>query len=248
MVVNIYSFLLPWMAGLSTLFGTIIIFFKYKNQNVTIINTLAFASGVMLSISIIELLPESYKLLNIYLNSFSCILIVLCFLCIGSIITFYIHRKLEGKGSNLYNIGLISMIAIILHNIPEGMITYIATASDLKLGISLTLAIMFHNIPEGISISIPIYYATKKKSRAVICTLISALSEPLGAFLTHIFFKNYINNVILSILYAIIAGIMINIAIYELLPESLSYKKKKNTYFLLIIGILITLIAHTIIN
>lgn len=243
-----YSFLLPSIAGLSTMLGVFLIFFKFKNKNNVIINTLAFASGVMMTISITDLMPESYKLLSNYIKPFPNLLIILIFFCIGSIITFYIHKKLEGKGSNLYNIGLISMIAIILHNIPEGMITYIATSNDIKLGISLTLAIMFHNIPEGISISVPIYYATKKKSRAVGYTLLSALSEPLGAILAHLLLKNYINNVILSILYAIIAGIMINIAIYELLYESLSYKKRRNTYLCLIIGILTTLIVSNVFN
>ncbi len=57
------------------------------------------------------------------------------------------------------------MLAIIIHNIPEGIATFMAGCSDSKLGITLTLAIALHNIPEGISISVPIYYATKSKKK-----------------------------------------------------------------------------------
>ena len=248
MNINIYSFLLPIFAGLSTLLGTILIFFKYKNTDNILINTLAFAAGVMITISFTDLIPESYDLISNYFYKIPTILVLLIFFCLGNIIALFIDKKLKGKGSNsnLYNVGIISMLAIILHNIPEGMVTFIATSSNLKLGISLTLAIMFHNIPEGISISVPIYYATKKKSRAIGYTLISALSEPLGALLTFLFLRNYINNFILGILYAMIAGIMIHIAIYELIPESLSYKKLKNTLFYVFLGIIITILATTL--
>ena len=244
MSINIYSFLLPTIAGLSTLIGIFLIFFKFKNKNNIISCTLAFAAGVMISISITDLIPEAYKLFSNYLSNIPNIILILIFFCVGNIITLYIDKKLRGKGSNsLYNTGIISMLGIILHNLPEGMIAFIATSSDIKLGISLTLAILLHNIPEGLTISVPIYYSTHKKSRAVIYTLISALSEPLGALLTFLFLRNYLNNIILGILYSIVAGIMINISLYELIPESLSYKMHKKTFIFLIIGIFSTFVG-----
>ena len=56
----------------------------------------------------------------------------------------------------------------------------------------LVLAVVLHNIPEGISISVPIYYSTGSKKKAIFYTLISALSEPLGALLAFIFLKIFI--------------------------------------------------------
>ena len=67
------------------------------------------------------------------------------------------------------------MIAIILHNIPEGIATYLSGEFNYKLGLSLTIAIALHNIPEGISIALPIYYGTKSRGKALIYTLASAL-------------------------------------------------------------------------
>lgn len=99
-----------------------------------------------------------------------------------------------------------------------------------------------HNIPEGISISMPIYYSTKSKKKAFLYTLVSALSEPLGAFLAFIFLYKIINNLIMGILLSLIAGIMIHISLCELLPTSLSYKNKKLTIIFFIVGIIFMLI------
>ena len=92
------------------------------------------------------------------------------------------------------------MIAIILHNIPEGVITFITNKENLNLGINLTVAILLHNITEGISIAIPIYAATGNKNRAVIYTSISALAEPLGAILAFLFLSPIVTNNILGLL------------------------------------------------
>ena len=81
------------------------------------------------------------------------------------------------------------MIAMIIHNIPEGIATFITTNNDITLGISLAIAIALHNIPEGISIALPIYYSTNKKKKAIFYTLISGISEPFGAILAFLFLK-----------------------------------------------------------
>ena len=52
---------------------------------------------------------------------------------------------------------------IIIHNFPEGILTLFGTIKDPHLGLVLLIAIALHNIPEGITVSIPIYYATKNR-------------------------------------------------------------------------------------
>ena len=136
------------------------------------------------------------------------------------------------------------MLAIIIHNIPEGIATFMATNSNIMLGISLTIAIALHNIPEGISISIPIYYATNSRFKAIFYTFISAISEPFGALLTYLFLSNFINDRIMGCLFGIIAGIMIHISLYELLPTANSYNKKGIMFLFFIIGVLFMIINH----
>ena len=138
------------------------------------------------------------------------------------------------------------MLAIIIHNIPEGIATFISTKKDTSLGISLTIAIAIHNIPEGISIAIPIYYSTNSKIKAFTYTLISALSEPFGGLITYLFLSKYINNKVLGILFAIIAGIMIQISLKELLPTSNNYHYYKITKLFFILGIIFMLLKYLI--
>lgn len=238
------AFLLTTMAGLSTMLGTIPIFIKLKNENKIIAGSLAFAAGVMICVSITDLIPESIVMLQNYYSGIITVLLTFLFLMIGIIFSSLIDKILPSttKDVPLYKVGIISMLAIILHNLPEGIATFISTTKDTSLGISLAIAIALHNIPEGISISVPIYYATKSKKRALLYTFISALSEPIGAILTYLFLLPFVNDIILGLLFAFIAGIMIQISLTELLPTSTSYQTTKTTKLFFIIGVIFMLV------
>lgn len=242
---EILPFLLCLIAGLSTLLGSLFIFIKGNKQNI-IKCALAFASGVMLSVSIFDLIPESLTMFQ-STNKNSIFFNITIFIIIGLIIPLFIDKVLPNKldqNSKLYKLGIFTMIAIIIHNIPEGIATYISSETNLKLGIKVTIAIAMHNIPEGISIAMPVYYATKNKKKAIGLTFISGMSEPLGAFLAFLFLKPIINNTIMGALFAIIAGIMTYISIIELLPTALQYKEKKKTIISFLIGILFMYVNH----
>lgn len=242
---TLISFLLTTLAGLSTLIGSIVIFLNKKNKDKIIISSLAFASSVMILISITDLIPESYNMLKNTFKIIPLILIILISINIGIILSFYIKKYIpENNNNNLYKVGLISMLAIIMHNIPEGMATFMASNTNISLGISLTIAIALHNIPEGISIAVPIYYSTNSKLKAILYTFISGLSELFGAIITYIFLKPFINDFIMGILFSIIAGIMIHIAISELLPTSLSYKNTRLTKLFLLLGLIFIIISR----
>lgn len=242
-----FAFVLTLIAGLSTMIGSLVIFIKKRNHNKIVLSSLSFAAGVMITVSVTDLVPEAIDLFRENLSSISTLL--LCFLgiilgiIISMLIDYYLPDKpiKETNNKSLFRVGLISMIAIILHNIPEGIATFIATSSDVTLGISLTIAIAMHNIPEGISISVPIYYSTGKKKDAIFYTLISALSEPFGALLAYLFLKNIMNDIILGILFSIIAGIMLQISFCELIPTAKKYNNRKYLYLFFIIGMLFML-------
>lgn len=247
----LYAFLITTMAGLSTVIGSLLIFVKKKTNNI-IIGSLAFAAGVMTCVSLTDLLPEATNLLSETFAIFPTILLCLIFVIIGILVSMGIDKYLPSNNdktdSKLYRVGVISMLAIILHNIPEGIATFMASNTNMKLGISLAIAIAFHNIPEGISISIPIYYATDSKIKAFMYTFISGMSELLGAIITYLFLSKLINSIFMGLLFSVIAGIMIHISIYELLPTSLNYKNKKVTVLLFIIGVCAMLINHLLLS
>lgn len=238
---TIISFILTLLAGLSTLFGMVIIFIFKKTNYKVISFSLSFAAGVMVSISFTDLIPESIEMLKSKLQNFPLFLIVLILITIGILLSIFIDKLFPSANntqSRLYQVGLISMIAIIIHNIPEGIITFLSANTKLSLGLSIAIAIALHNIPEGMSIAVPIYYSTKNKKLTFSYTFLSAISEPFGAVLAYLFLKSYINNTILGILFAITAGIMLHISFYELLPTSMSYNNKKITYVAFLFGFL----------
>lgn len=242
-------FLLTTIAGLSTMIGTFLIFISKKKSDFIILGALSFAAAVMMTVSFTDLIPESFSILSMTFKTFPTILILLIFINIGIIISFTIDKYLpDTSNDGLYRVGIISMLAIILHNIPEGIATFMAGNADLSLGITLTIAIALHNIPEGISISVPIYYATGSKRKALFYTFISGLSELLGAVITYLFLKPFISDTVMGCLFAIIAGIMLHIAISELLPTSLKYKKNKLTLIFFTIGVSFMIISHLLFN
>ena len=245
---HIYSYLITTLAGLSTLLGVIPCLIKSNNKEKIIVSSLSFSAGVMLTISLISLIPESLNLFSSKFKLFPAIIILSIFITIGIIFSMILDQKIEKIITNnkLYKLGIISVLALILHNIPEGITTFISSSIDLKLGLILAISIALHNIPEGISIAIPIYHSTNNLQKALIYTFISGFSELLGAILAHLFLRKYINNIILGIILALTSGIMIHISIYELLPNAFSYKKNKVTITFLLLGSLIMLLCSII--
>ncbi|MBR2828535.1 MAG: ZIP family metal transporter [Bacilli bacterium] len=244
-MIKLFPLLLTTISGISTLIGYLLIFLKEKYEEKIIVFSLSFASGILLTISIIQLIPESFHLLN-NIKLFPKIILQLIFFNLGIILIKIIHKidSIKKKGS-LYQLGILSMLAIILHNIPEGMITYLTTKNNISIGIKLTLAIALHNIPEGITIAVPIYYSTKSKKKAFLYTLISSLSEPLGAILTALFLEKYITKIILSGILMITAAIMIELSKEEF-KESKNYNNKNLFKISFLLGTIIMILTSFI--
>lgn len=238
------ALILSTTAGLSTLIGGLVVYMKIKDKTRFIAFSLSFSLSVMLCLSVFELIPESSMTLVNKYGIITSILISLIVFLLGKYSVTIINKKITllQNNNNLYRVGVLSMIALMLHNFPEGIATFMASYNSLSAGISLCIAIMLHNIPEGISISVPIYYATGSKKRGVLYSFISGLSEPLGAILAFIVLKNFINDITISIVLIFVAGIMITLAINEMLPEVNKYNKKKESIIGMISGLILVLI------
>ena len=222
---NIFnSFILTTLAGLSTLLGFFIIFIKGDKQKI-ISFFLSFASGVMFIISLIDLIPSSYEYFSNYFIFYRLMLISI-FIVIGIILSNYVNHLVEKyEENNLTKLGILSFLSIVLHNVPEGIITFMSFQIDLRLGLSMALAISLHNIPEGISIAVPLYYANKPKWKIFLIVLVAGLSELLGALLTYWFLMNFISDFFMGFMLSLTAGIMMSISIFSLLKEGITYHK-----------------------
>ena len=200
----------------------------------------------MIGISLTDLIPSSYyMMINNYGVLYGNFLAIATFLLGGLLITLISSKidKIGLKNNNLYKLGILNMIALMLHNLPEGMATFLSSYNNVSLGIKLSIAIMLHNIPEGISIAIPLYYSTNNKILAIKYTMISGLAEPLGAIISFLLFRNIINSINISIILIIVSGIMIFLSINKILHEALKYNEYEYIKYGIIIGILIIILG-----
>lgn len=129
----------------------------------------------------------------------------------------------EAQRQRLLRMGMMTAGAIFVHNLPEGLVSFVGGLADVKLGLSLALAIALHNIPEGIVASVPLYYATGNKWRAFMWGAFSGLAEPVGALLGWAILQPILGPAVYGTVFALIAGIMVYIVVRETLPTAYRY-------------------------
>ncbi|MFH0875366.1 MAG: zinc transporter ZupT [archaeon] len=224
------AIMITFLAGLSTLIGSsIIIFVNNKKDNLMGI-AMGFAAGVMLFISLSELLPQS--IINV--GKVSAIISFFAGILIIYLIDVLIPHAYEEENAcnpekekcDLKRCGILIAVGIAIHNFPEGIAVFFSSLVNMHLGLTIAMAIALHNIPEGIAVAMPIYYSTGSKKQAFFFSFISGIAEPIGAIFAYILLSKYLSSTLLYTLLAAVAGIMVFICFDELLPNA--FKQKNN--------------------
>lgn len=251
----LFAFSLTLFAGLSTGIGSLIALFTKTNNKKFLSVSLGFSAGVMIYVSMIEIfikardsltLATNYKT-GYWLATAGFFLGIVFIAIIDKLIPennnpheFVNHRKknqvVRTSNKKMLNMGLFTALAIAIHNLPEGLATFIATLESPNIGIPIAIAIALHNIPEGIAVSLPIYYATGSKKKAFIYSFLSGLAEPIGAILGYTILKPFINDLTFGIMFAAVAGIMVFISLDKLLPTAEEYGEHHLSVYGLISG------------
>lgn len=125
--------------------------------------------------------------------------------------------------ASLLSTGIFSGVAIAVHNFPEGLATFVAAMEDPHFGVGMAVAIAIHNIPEGLCVAVPILKATGNKWKAFFWAFLSGISEPIGALLGWAVLKDALGPLTYAILFGLIGGVMVHIAIRKLYPTALKY-------------------------
>lgn len=257
----IFALSLTLFAGLATGIGSLIALLAKKTNTTFLSVSLGFSAGVMIYVSMIEIFPKAKAALAGYLGSpaLASFYTVLAFFAGMGVIA--IIDKLvpeyenpheiksveamtpEKRDKSLMRMGVMSAVAIAIHNFPEGIATFTAALKDPYLGIGITVAIAIHNIPEGIAVSVPIYYATGSRKKAFWYSLLSGLAEPVGALLAYLILMPYLNDFVFGLIFASVAGIMVFISFDELLPTSEKYGKHHLSIYGLIAGMAVMAIS-----
>lgn len=257
----LFAFLITLFAGLSTGIGSLIALFAKTTNTKFLSLALGFSAGVMIYVSMIEIFfkAEEGLITSLGENLGSWVNVISFFggMLLIAIIDKFIPKAAnphelhkvedseneEMKKSNLMRMGLFTALAIAIHNFPEGLATFIVALQDPTLALPIAIAIALHNIPEGIAVSVPIYYATGSKRKAFFYSFLSGLAEPVGAIVGYLILMPFLNDVVLGVLFAGVAGIMIFISLDELLPAAEKYGEHHLSIYGLVSGMAVMAIS-----
>ena len=241
----LFAFGLTLFAGLATGIGSAMAFFAKRTNTKFLSLALGFSAGVMIYVSFVEIFFKAREELTGFLGEKSGNWVTVAAFFAGMLLIALIDRFIP-KGENLHEInlvenmteaqrlqkikekklmrmGMMTGLAIAIHNFPEGLATFTAAIADPNLGIAIAVAIAIHNIPEGIAISVPIYYATGSRRKAFKYSFLSGLAEPIGAIFGFLVLMPFMGPLLFGIIFASVAGIMVFISIDELLPAAREY-------------------------
>lgn len=245
-------------AGLCTGIGSILTYFTKRTNTKFLSVALGFSAGVMIYVSMIEIFVKAKESLVGAFGQVKGSWINIAAFFGGMFVIAIIdklvpdnknphevqkieamNKKVDTKNDKLIRMGSFTALAIAIHNFPEGLATFTSALKDPKLGIVIGIAIAIHNIPEGISVSIPVYYATGDKKKALKLSFLSGLSEPLGAIIGYTIFYTFFNDAVFGVLFSSVAGIMVFISLDELLPTAMEFEETHLSIYGLIAGMMV---------
>lgn len=226
---------------IGTLIGSIlgILFAKGSQKSVGIL--LAYTAGIMIGIVSMDVIPTlliEYSFLK-----------VIFYLLLGVILTHLLDKYLESFLSakvrsitidnKLIYTGLLMLVALALHNIPEGIALASSSLFNKKMGISIGLVIALHDIPEGMAISGPLVAGGVKKKKAFFYALVTSCFTILGS-LIGLALGRFLDELIYISL-TLASGAMLYVAYKDLIPRSLEFIDEWSLTLMIIIGIITSL-------
>ena len=256
----LFPFLLTALAGLSTGIGSCIAFFAKRTNKKFLSVSLGFSAGVMIYVSMAEILDEAKSMLSQQLGERSGGWVTAAAF-FGGMLVIALIDKLIPEGENPHEVkslevgedsgqdhkflrmGIITALAIGIHNFPEGMATFVSALQDPSIALPIVAAIAIHNIPEGIAVSVPIYQATGSRKKAFLYSFLSGLSEPVGALIGWLVLAPIMNPVVFGVIFAGVAGIMVFISFDELLPSAREYGEHHLSIYGLISGMAVMAVS-----
>jgi len=256
---NFLALLLTLLVGLFILIGSVFAS-KFRDNKKFTDFSISLAFGVIIALIVLELLPETYEILSSELSLFRTILCIIILVLIGiyllKILDSFIphheheehhnhkHKNDDCHNSHLNHIGLISALAVIVHNIIEGMSLYLVSSSSFTSGIFMCIGIGLHNIPMGLIIASTLYNSNYSRKNTMLISLIVSLSTFVGGFI--MFIVGSVPELIEGILLGITLGMLIYIMVFELFHQIYHMENKKICISGIILGVVLLVIGISI--
>ena len=243
-------FLTAFGVGCATIFGALIgFFFKGISHKFSDI-ILSFAAGVMLCAAVVGLIIPSLS----YGGKYSVFITILGVVSGAFVINLidklvpHLHKMagadIEDHKSSSLNKVLLFVIAIAIHNLPEGIAAGVGFGTgDVRQAVVIALGIALQNIPEGLVIIAPMLAAGISPKRTLLFASLTGVVEIIGTLLGY--FAVSISTAILPFALAFAGGTMIYVVSDEMIPETHSHGHERGATYALIFGFcLMLLIDH----
>jgi len=217
------------LAGLATFAGMSLILWREVWSRRYSASLVSYSAGVLLSVGLLHLLPESQEL-----SAYAELAILVAFIAFYFLehhLFFHasheelhhddlaIHGGHESSCANPHPLGKVAFLGMAMHSLIDGLIIGTGFEVDPHLGIVASFGVICHEVPEGIAmLSILLHYGYQR-TRAIVFTVTVAVATPLGALLTYGLIRD-VNTELLGTLLAFASGSFIYIAASDLIPES----------------------------
>ncbi len=227
--------LISCAAGICTAVGAVLLFIKRNWSNKSLAVFLGLASGVMVAVVILDMLPSAI-IFSGFKKAFIGIVIGMLLLAVFDKLFF---RQLS-TGDTLISLGYLIMLGIAMHDLPEGMA--IALGDELKgrTGMVIALGIGIHNIPEGMAIAAPLIMGGMSRLKILRQTLLVGLITPFGTLLGR--GAIVVMPELLPLLLGLASGIMLYLVIFQLWREA-GIKDRRSRWLGFIMGFIIIFMA-----
>jgi ZIP family zinc transporter len=264
----LFAFGLTAFAGLSTGIGSAVALFSRQTNTRVLAGSLGFSAGVMIYLSFMEIMSKAQEQLAAALGERQGMWAAVAAFFGGMLFIGIIDRlvpsyenphearttaELQAVSTQppasvpdeqkLARMGVLTALAIAIHNFPEGLATFAGALADPELGFTIAIAIAIHNIPEGISVAVPIYFSSGSRSKAFWYSFLSGLSEPVGALVGYFLLWAFFSDTVFGVLFAAVGGVMVFISLDELLPTAREYGEGHITVYGLISGMAVMAIS-----
>ena len=199
---------------------------------------LGLAAGVMVTVSLVEMVPAASEGLGAGLGPSGGLLAVAALLAGAGGYLLLEHLvpvpepaaassapgERDGRTTadtrRLARLGAVTAAVIAAHNVPEGFVTFAGALEDPSVGLALAVAMAVHNVPEGIAVAVPVRTATGSRRRAFAWAAVAGVAEPAGALLGWLLLAPVLTPGVLGAVYGLVAGVMMALSLHALLPEA----------------------------
>ena len=257
------SLMFTLFVGLFIVIGSLLGVYSRDNKRVTDMSV-SIAFGVIIGLIVLEILPETYEILSGELGVFRGVLSIIILIILGIILLKMLdmfvpcheheehheheHLNDDCHNDHLHHIGIVSSVAIVIHNLIEGAGLYLVAKGDLTSGLLLCFGVGLHNIPMGLVITTTLISSDVKKRTTFLILAVVTISTFVGGLI--MFILGGVSELTEGLLLGLTLGMLIYISVFELSHQIYHMENKTLSRMCIMFGLAIlissVLIGHFI--